>query len=153
MIDRAQDPNTPKQRRARPGFVFRLTRLAFPIVAAMPAYAQGGEPPSRNNPAAEYPPLETVTVTATRREQPLQSVPVAVSVVSGSEMEQANLNTVEDVVRRVPSAEFRTGTSIKNVSEFIRGVGTVTTSAGIEPTISAVVDGVVLGHQGQTTME
>ncbi|MFX7988881.1 hypothetical protein ABTK55_20100, partial [Acinetobacter baumannii] len=55
--------------------------------------------------------LAPVTVTATRRAESLQSVPVAVSVVSGEQLEQANRNTLGALAAQVPTVNFRTGAS------------------------------------------
>lgn len=117
------------------------------LLVALPADAR------HDDARAETISLDPVTVTATRREESLQSVPVAVSVVPGNALEDANLNHLEEIVQRIPSADFRPASSTKNVSLFMRGLGTVTTSGGVEPTIATVVDGVVLSHPGQTTMD
>ncbi|WP_088278882.1 TonB-dependent receptor [Ideonella sp. A 288] len=97
--------------------------------------------------------VQQVTVTATRRPEPLQKVPVAVSVVDGTELERANRNTLGAVASQVPSLNFRTEASAKDTSLFVRGVGTITTSPGAEPTVSTVVDGVVLARPGQALVD
>ncbi|HSC82542.1 MAG TPA: TonB-dependent receptor [Pseudomonas sp.] len=97
--------------------------------------------------------LSTVTVTATRREESLQKVPVAVSVVDGEQLERDNRNSVASIVQQVPTLNYRTGASNKDTSLFIRGVGTISTSPGVEPTVATVVDGVVFGRPGQSTLD
>jgi iron complex outermembrane recepter protein len=120
-------------------------------LSALPAMAQN----SATTPQAEkdFATLDPVTVTATRRAESLQSVPIAVSVVEGFELEQANLNNLESIIKRVPSADFRSNSSNKDTSLFVRGVGTITTSPGAEPTVSTVIDGVVLSHPGQASLD
>ncbi|WP_459742521.1 TonB-dependent receptor [Pseudomonas sp. 3A(2025)] len=103
--------------------------------------------------ASDAPVLNAVTVTATRREESLQKVPVAVSVVEGEQLERDNRNGVAGLVQQVPSLNFRTGASNKDTSLFIRGVGTISTSPGVEPTVATVIDGVVLGRPGQATLD
>ncbi|MBD8495951.1 TonB-dependent receptor [Pseudomonas syringae] len=103
--------------------------------------------------ASEAPVLNAVTVTATRREESLQKVPVAVSVVEGEQLERDNRNGVASLVQQVPSLNFRTGASNKDTSLFVRGVGTISTSPGVEPTVATVIDGVVLGRPGQATLD
>nr|WP_240160602.1 TonB-dependent receptor [Pseudomonas bharatica] len=107
------------------------------------------------SPAAQgdSPTLKAVTVTATRREASLQQVPVAVSVVDGEQLERENRNSVASIVQQVPSLNFRTGASNKDTSLFIRGVGTISTSPGVEPTVATVIDGVVFGRPGQSTLD
>jgi iron complex outermembrane receptor protein len=97
--------------------------------------------------------LLEVTVTATRREEPLQRVPVAVSVLSGNELEAQNLNNLEDVSSVLPAVGFRTGASNKDRDIFVRGIGTITTSPGVDPSVATVIDGVVLARPGQATVE
>lgn len=105
------------------------------------------------SPAADNAELQTVTVTATRREESLQKVPVAVSVVSGESLEQAHRDNVNTISSQVPSVTFRTQQSNKDTSLLIRGVGTISTSPGVEPSVSTVIDGVVLGRPGQATLD
>jgi iron complex outermembrane receptor protein len=97
--------------------------------------------------------IEEVTVTATRRAEPLQSVPIAVSVVTGDRLREASLNNLRDVASEVPALNFRTAASNKDQALFLRGLGTVSTSPGVEPSVSTVLDGVVLARQGQATLD
>ncbi|WP_238692168.1 TonB-dependent receptor [Xanthomonas arboricola] len=121
-------------------------------VACAPALADGS---SEAAPAPESAAqtLGAVTVTATRRETTLQQVPVAVSVVQGQTLERENRNSVADLPALVPSLTFRTGASNKDTSLFLRGVGTISTSPGVEPSVATVIDGVVLGRPGQATLD
>ena len=97
--------------------------------------------------------LEEIVVTATKREESLQTVPVAVSVLSGTQLEQTNLNAMESITTHIPSVNFRANASNKDTSLFIRGVGTISTSPGSEPSVSTIVDGVVFGRAGMATLD
>ncbi len=97
--------------------------------------------------------LDTIVVTATKRSESLQTVPIAISVISGAQLEQANLNTLGAITSQTPTVNFRTGASNKDTSLFIRGVGTISTSPGVEPTVSTVIDGVVFSRPGQSTLD
>jgi iron complex outermembrane receptor protein len=97
--------------------------------------------------------LDEVTVTARRRAEPLQEVPVAVSVMTGAQLAAQNLYNVQDMSNEIPSVEFRTGASNKDRDLFVRGIGTITSSPGVEPSVSTVLDGVVLARPGQATAE
>ena len=99
------------------------------------------------------PTLKSVTVTATRREESLQKVPVAVTVLDGEQLERDNRTSVSSIVQQVPSLNFRTGASNKDTSLFVRGVGTISTSPGVEPTVATVIDGVVYARPGQSTLD
>lgn len=97
--------------------------------------------------------LPTVTVTAAKRSESLQQVPVAVSVLDGEALELAQRHTLASLPSQVPSLNFRTGASNKDTSLFLRGVGTISTSPGVEPTVATVIDGVVLARPGQSTLD
>ncbi|MGI4840771.1 MAG: TonB-dependent receptor [Janthinobacterium lividum] len=97
--------------------------------------------------------LQAVTVTATRREESLQKVPVAVTVVDGEQLERDNRTDIATIAQQIPTLNFRTNASNKDTSLFIRGVGTISTSPGVEPTVATVVDGVVYGRPGQATLD
>ena len=118
--------------------------VALPI--AFPAWAQQA-------PKADEGKVETVTITATKRLQPLQSTPIAVSVISGGTLEEANLNNLGAIQAQIPAVTFRSNASSKDTSLFIRGVGTISTSPGVEPTVSTVIDGVVTGRPGQSMLD
>ena len=138
------------QHHARLPATLRRLPLAAALLAALPlafpALAQQA-------PAADSGKLETVTITATKRLQPLQSTPIAVSVISGSALEESNLNNLEAISAQVPTVNFRTNASNKDAALFIRGVGTISTSPGVEPTVSTVLDGVVTARPGQATLD
>jgi iron complex outermembrane receptor protein len=93
--------------------------------------------------------VEDLVVTARLRTETLQSVPVAISVVSGALAQQENRNDIGALIAIIPSVQFRSQPSNKDQDILIRGLGTITTSAGAEPTVSTVIDGVVLARPGQ----
>jgi iron complex outermembrane receptor protein len=94
-----------------------------------------------------------VTVSATRRNASLQSVPVAVSVLDGDALNNANRTSIDTIVQEVPSVTFRQQGGNKDTTIFVRGIGTISTSPGVEPTVSTVVDGVVYARPGQATLD
>lgn len=97
--------------------------------------------------------VASVTVSATRRNASLQTVPLAITVLDGERLEQANRNSIESIVQEIPSATFRQQGGNKDSTLFVRGIGTISTSPGVEPTVSTVIDGVVLARPGQATLD
>jgi iron complex outermembrane receptor protein len=90
-----------------------------------------------------------IVVTAQKRSERLQEVPVAVSVLSGQSLEQAARPSIESAAQLVPSLNFlKSGTTL-NQTIFLRGVGTATFSIAGEPSVSTVVDGVVYARSGE----
>ena len=135
----------------------RIGRQLFPAVATIAAlvagavHAQQAAKPAAKAEDSEK--LEVITVTATKRTEPLQSVPVAITVMSGDKLEQLNLNNMTTITSQVPTLNFRANASNKDTALFIRGVGTISTSPGVEPTVSTVVDGVVFPRPGMATLD
>jgi iron complex outermembrane receptor protein len=124
--------------------------------AAAPALAQS-QSPAAQSPAAQTQRASTsdtvseITVTARHRNESLQQVPIDVAVVSGDAAAAKNLNDLSDISASVPSVDFRTSASNKDRTIFIRGIGTISTSPGVEPSVSTVVDGVVYARAGMAT--
>lgn len=122
---------------------------------ALPAQAQqteeANQPPNATQPqeAAEEAPPGEIVVTAQRREERLQDVPVAVSVVSGNALAALSRPSIETATQLVPSLNvLKSGTTL-NQTIFLRGVGTATFSIAGEPSVSTVVDGVVYARSGE----
>jgi len=86
--------------------------------------------------------LDTVTVTAAKREQTLQEIPIAVSVVSDVEIERAEIQDIFDLQSVVPSLTVSQSTTSANSGFAIRGFGGIVSNAGIEPSVGVFVDGV-----------
>lgn len=93
--------------------------------------------------------LDTVMVTATKRPESLQDVPVAVSARSGDSLENSGVSSIEGLATLVPSLTFTQSSNDLNNSVRIRGIGTEVFSSGVEPSVSFVVDDVVMARQGQ----
>ena len=90
--------------------------------------------------------LDEVVVTATRREQRLQDVPVSVTAVSGEALEKTNFREVSDLQYVAPNVTFSSTNPVSNGGGYqVRGVGTQTYDGGVEQTVGLVVDGVVIG--------
>jgi iron complex outermembrane receptor protein len=90
-----------------------------------------------------------IVVTAQKRSERLQQVPVAVSVISGETIAAQGGVNLESAQYLVPTLNFRKSGTAINQSLFLRGVGTSTFSIAGEPSISTVVDGVVYSRAGE----
>jgi len=90
-----------------------------------------------------------IIVTAQKRSERLQDVPVAVTSIGGDQLANANINGASGLAGVAPSLTFTQNTSPLNNNVRVRGIGTVLFSAGIESSVSFVVDGVVMARQGQ----
>ncbi|MBB5686613.1 TonB-dependent receptor [Sphingobium boeckii] len=97
--------------------------------------------------------VQEIIVTAQKRSQNLQDVPLAISVVSGAQLESGNVNSAEQLFQKVPTLTFRKGNTNKDSALSIRGVGTISFASGVEPSVSTVIDGVVYARTGQQTSD
>ncbi|MEO9971996.1 MAG: TonB-dependent receptor [Hyphomonadaceae bacterium] len=86
--------------------------------------------------------LETVTVTASKRETTLQDLPVSVSVTTGETIEQAQIRDLLDLQTIAPSLRISQNQSSSNATFIIRGFGNGANNVGIEPSVGLFIDGV-----------
>lgn len=140
-------------RPTRSGATRTFRPLPVALAAALTAALAGSAHAQQADPKKDDGKVEVVTITATKRIQPLQATPIAITALSGSSLEEANLNNLEAISTQVPTVNFRTNASNKDSALFIRGVGTISTSPGVEPTVSTVLDGVVTARPGQATLD
>jgi iron complex outermembrane receptor protein len=89
--------------------------------------------------------LDTVVVTAQKRKERLQDVPLAVTVVNEKQMRAQNITQVNDLSRAVPSIETNGEPGNPDTRISIRGISTNSFSVTAEQAVSYVADGVVLG--------
>lgn len=99
-------------------------------------------------PAAHAQMLEEIMVTAQKREQNLQEVPVAVSAFTGDKLEQAGIKDMFDLQTNAPSLNIKQSQSASSVAFGIRGVFTSSQNHGLESSVGLYVDGVYRARQG-----
>ncbi len=85
---------------------------------------------------------EDIIVTATKREQTLQDVPVAVSVTSADAIEKAQVRDLIDLQTLAPTLRVTQLQSSANTNFIIRGFGNGANNPGIEPSVGVFIDGV-----------
>ncbi|MHB8283127.1 MAG: TonB-dependent receptor [Caulobacteraceae bacterium] len=133
-----------------------LAGVALTTVCSAAATAQTTPPAAPTTPAAsgaDTTGVQEVVVTARFRKESANQVPIAVTVFDGLSATERNLNNVQDIAAEIPTLNFRAGASNKDSSISIRGIGTISTSPGVEPSVSTVVDGVVLARPGMATAD
>ncbi len=88
--------------------------------------------------------LEEIIVTARRREENLQEVPVAVAVVDAAAIEQRGLQSIDDVARFTPGLSFSKAFGRATERPVVRGLGNVLAGVqfGVESGAAYFVDGV-----------
>ncbi|HEX2492587.1 MAG TPA: TonB-dependent receptor [Steroidobacter sp.] len=122
-----------------------LLRRAVTTVLAlsvMPAIAQQtrGEQPGRS--------IETIIVTAQKREQSLQDVPIVVTAVSEQLLQDTGVRDIKDLTLVVPGVTVTSTSSEASTTARIRGIGTVGDNPGLESSVGVVIDGLYRPRNG-----
>ncbi|NOX68327.1 MAG: TonB-dependent receptor [Gammaproteobacteria bacterium] len=91
--------------------------------------------------------IEEIIVTATKRAENIQDVPISISAYSGEFLENSDIRTLQDLSLYAPNFTFATSTQPTNARIFIRGIGSVGNS-GIETSVGVYVDGVYYPRPG-----
>ena len=87
--------------------------------------------------------LEEVIVTAQKREQNLQDIPIAITAFSAREMEISGVSTITDLEKSTPNTQMRESRGTNStLTAFIRGIGQQDPLWGFEPGVGIYVDDV-----------
>ena len=105
-----------------------LISVATTAILASPAMAEAGDDP------------DEIVVTATRREQSLQDVPLSVTALSGSQLQERGILDLSTLNNSVPGLSF--GRSGSDARPAIRGVRTEEVDAANDPVVGFYVDGI-----------
>ena len=97
--------------------------------------------------------LEEIIVTAQKREQSLQDVPMAVTAVGRELLENNEINSIEDLTKVVPSLRLTPDGNTDSGVINIRGIGTNVNSVAVEPNVSVMLDGVVLARNSLASFD
>ena len=89
--------------------------------------------------------LEEVIVTAQKRAQSLQEIPMSVSAISGDMATDAAIVDTTDLVQYTPNVKF-TAANPAYSSTSIRGFGTPPLAQNLEPSVGLVIDGISYGR-------
>ncbi|WP_108471291.1 TonB-dependent receptor [Rhodanobacter thiooxydans] len=121
--------------------------LATGLLSASPLYAQqaadAGSQPTK--PGVKQ--LDQITVTARKREETLQDVPIAVSAFTAQALETQNVQNLSDLQGKVPSLQiYAARGSNTTLTAYIRGVGQADPTWGFDPGVGIYLDDVYLAR-------
>ena len=132
-----------------------LSLLICPVaVTAERAEAQEGDVEAGDTTVSNPEAVESsdvIIVTATRREQDLQEVPVAVTAVTSQALATAGIEQIRSLNQVVPG--YNGGRNQLVMQPSIRGVGSSGTSVGDESNVAVYVDGVYQGDPYSTQID
>lgn len=129
--------------------------LALLIGTSAPVLAQDAEEEADLKPVTGSAVLmEEVTVTARKREEPGQQVPMSISAFSGDQIEALKVRTLEGLTVNMPNVAMDDIGTTRGVANFsIRGLGINSSIPGIDPTVGVFIDGVYLGQNGGVVID
>lgn len=141
---------------SQPAILLRNLGALAPLIfgystVSQPAAAQGApqDPESAQLTAGgSAGALEEIIVTARKREESLQQVPISIAAVSGEELERQSIESLEDLGQMTPNFHFSeqpNGGRLGGVA-FIRGVGQRDANAAYDPSVGIYVDGIYMGR-------
>ena len=92
--------------------------------------------------------LEEIVVTAQKRSESMQDVPISIQVFSADEIERLNIRNTIDLVRNVPNMIGINNVGLPQAaSYFLRGVGQDESISSLDPAVGTFVDGVYISRQ------
>ena len=137
------------------------TRTAWLLATAaialpQPALSQEAGPQDANSQKAGPTPevaLGDIVVTAQRRSERLQDVPIAVTAIDARAIQNRQMTTLVDIMSTVPNLHASNNIGQGSATTvFIRGVGETESIVTIDPPVGFYIDDVVIARQGVNNM-
>ena len=119
--------------------ILRLTASAAVLSGLAAGAAQAQDEPTR---------VDEIIVTAQKREQSLQDVPIVVTTLSEELLEDAGVRDIKDLQILTPGLTVTSTSNETITTARIRGVGTVGDNPGLESSVGVVIDGVYRPRNG-----
>ena len=118
--------------------------LAVSLLVGAPAFAQEAAARPDGQKAVT---LESVTVTARKREETLQEVPVAVTAFTADALDKLNVEDLSDLDAQVPNLTiYAARGSSSTLTAYIRGVGQSDPLWGVDPGVGIYMDDVYIAR-------
>src|SRR5262245_61609160 len=92
--------------------------------------------------------LPIVTVTAQKRDQDLQDVPITVTAIGSQLLQDSGVRDIKDLTLLTPGLVVTSTSSEVSTTARIRGIGTVGDNVGLESSVGVVIDGVYRPRNG-----
>ncbi len=125
------------------------------VLSCTPSYAQQGAATpaaadrAKGSDAGQAGAANEIIVTAQRRSESLQRVPISVQVVSSVALTKSNISDTVSLTALSPSLNFSGGAAAAQTSFSLRGVSSATTAAGVQSSTALIIDGVPVVRQAE----
>jgi iron complex outermembrane receptor protein len=98
--------------------------------------------------------IEEVVVTARRREENLQTTPVAITAITADTLEKRNVQTLEQISQIAPNFRvYEITGGLGGGGAFMRGIGYGDNAPGQDSPVGFYIDGVIAGRTGSVVMD
>jgi iron complex outermembrane recepter protein len=118
-----------------------VSNKCAPVVCALTAALIASQSVHAQTASTGSDQIEEIVVTAQKRDQNLQKIPISVTAVSGETLEAQGITDVSSFARTTSGLQLGQGTA-GVVVPFLRGVGTSATNLGAESSVAVYADGV-----------
>jgi len=135
----------------RIGAIVLTLALASPLLAqeTPPTEAAPELEPAAEEEAESFAGVEEITITATKRAQNIQDVPIAVTAITSEGLEARGITDVKELQQAAPSLVITDSNSTTNGGVIrIRGMGTSGNNPGLESAVGSFIDGVYRSRAG-----
>ena len=117
--------------------------------AASPGPSAPAQPSPNALPSSDAPRnVDEIVVTANKRTENLQNVPIVVTTVSHQLLQDTGVKDIKDLALLAPGLLVTSTSSEASTTARIRGIGTVGDNAGLESSVGVVIDGVYRPRNG-----
>lgn len=141
--------NSQPQRQTLAAAVFAACLSMSTISVAGAQEATGSNEPDKQGAESNEPvTLATMTVTAQKREEVMQDVPIMITALPEQLLQDTGVTDIKDVQLLVPGLHVSSTTNESQTTARIRGVGTNGDNAGLESAVGVVIDGVYRPRTG-----
>lgn len=124
-------------------------RLQRSMIAAAIATVLAG-PAAAQQTAGQV--LDEIIVTAQKRTQSLQDVPISISAFDATALETSGIATIDDIAQRVPGLTLGRFNAVQP-QIYIRGIGSTDQSASGDQSVGVFIDGVFIGRVGVVDLD
>jgi len=122
--------------------------MALAAGISAPWLADVGRAQQAANPAAAPTGLAEIIVTAQKREQNIQEVPISVIAFTAQQLQDGGVTDIKNLQTLTPGLTVTSTTSENVTTARIRGIGTVGDNPGLESSVGVVIDGVYRPRNG-----
>jgi iron complex outermembrane recepter protein len=124
---------------------------SLPVGLASLGLGQSLAPGNEPSGSSESTMVEEIVVTAQKRSQNLQDVPVSINAISGTTLAQAGVDNTQQLSVVVPGLELSANGS--QLEPHLRGIGTTASGPGNENSVAIYVDDVYIASQSATLLQ